>query len=390
MDQLLRYLKKIFLRIALCPLKVLQVKKNRVLLHNDLGYNYSCNLKCIAEYITSNYYGQFEVIYSVKEPNKYKYLQNKGIRPIGFNSFLYFYYAMTAKVFVTNSGGYGYIPMRKTQYVINTHHGGGAYKTCGKDMFEDTYLFRKDLELSSKMTNVFLSTNSKFTDVVSNAIYMPKKVFWEIGMPRNDVLINGDEEKKKNIRRKIGLNENDKLVLFAPTYRKIDNNYFKSSIAISYGIDCDRVCFALHKRFGGNWRFAFRLHPCVENRDKLPFENILDLSDYEDMQDILLIADVMINDFSSSMWDFMLTGRPSFLFAVDLEEYVKTTNVYTPVSEWPFPAAKDNDELEKNILAFDEEKYKKDCQNHYIALGGCETGRATELVCERIKQVCDA
>lgn len=388
MDQLLRYSKKIILNMVLCPLKILPVRKNRILLHNDLGYNYSCNLKSIAEYITSNYHEHFEVILSVKEPNKYTYLQNRGIHPIKFNSFQYFYYAMTSKVFVTNSGGYGYIPLRKKQYVINTHHGGGAYKTCGKDMFEDTYLFRKDLELSSKRTNIFLSTNSKFTEVVSNAIYMPKKVFWEIGMPRNDVLINGNEEKKKYIRKKIGLKVDDKLVLFAPTYRKIDNNYFKNSISISYGLDCDRVCSALHTRFGGNWRFAFRLHPCVENRDKLPSEHVLDLSDYEDIQDLLLAADVMINDFSSSMWDFMLTGRPCFLFAIDLKEYVETTKVYTPVSEWPFPIATNNDELEKNILLFDEDKYKKDCNNHYKALGGCETGRATELVCKRIKEVC--
>lgn len=388
MVQLLRYTKKIILRIVLYPLKVLPTKKNRILLHNDLGRNYSCNLKSIAEYITSNYSGQFEIIYSVKEPNKYRYLRDKGIHPIAFNSFQYFYYAMTAKVFVTNSGGHGYIPLKKKQYVINTHHGGGAYKTCGKDMFEDTYLFRKDLELSSKQTNVFLSTNTKFTEVVSNAIYMPKKFFWEIGMPRNDILINGNEEKKKCIRKEIGLNSKDKLVLFAPTYRKIDNNYFKNTISISYGIDCDRVCSALHTRFGGNWLFAFRLHPCVENRDKLPSEHVLDLSDYEDMQDLLLIADVMINDFSSSMWDFMLTGRPSFLFAVDLKDYIETTKVYTPVSEWPFPIATNNNELEKNILLFDEEKFKKDCEKHYISLGGCETGKATKLVCERIKEVC--
>ena len=193
---------------------------------------------------------------------------------------------------------------------------------------------------------------------------------------------------KKCIRKKIGLNDDEKLALFAPTYRKIDNNYFKSSVSIPYGIDCDRVRSALHTRFGGNWRFAFRLHPRVENRDNLPFDNVMDLSDYEDMQDLLLIADVMINDFSSSMWDFMLTGRPSFLFAVDLTEYIETTKVYTPVTEWPFPIATDNDGLEKNILTFDEDKYKEDCKNHYKRLGGCETGKATELVCERIKEVC--
>lgn len=96
----------------------------------------------------------------------------------------------------------------------------------------------------------------------------------------------------------------------------------------------------------------------------------------------------MINDFSSSMWDFMLTGRPSFMFAVDLEHYVATTDVYTPVAEWPFPKAVNNDELERNILEFDEEKYAADCKRHYEALGGRETGKASQMVCERICEQC--
>ena len=117
-------------------------------------------------------------------------------------------------------------------------------------------------------------------------------------------------------------------------------------------------------------------------------EGMLDLTDYEDMQELLLAADAMINDFSSSMWDFMLTGRPSFLFALDLQHYVETTEVYTRVSEWPFPKSVNNDELEKNILNFNEEDYAASCQRHYKALGGCETGEAAKLVCERIYQVC--
>ena len=106
------------------------------------------------------------------------------------------------------------------------------------------------------------------------------------------------------------------------------------------------------------------------------------------MQELLCASDAMINDFSSSMWDFMLTGRPSFLFAVDLDHYVATTEVYTPVSEWPFPKATSNDELEQNILNFSEENYAASCDRHYRDLGGSETGEATKLICQRIYEQC--
>lgn len=388
MDALLRFSKKIMMRTAMLPLCLFPIKKNRVLLMNALAQNYGDNPKSVAEYLLSHYPGQFEIIIPVKDPAANAHLTDKGLTVVKYNSLRYFRYALTSQVFLTNSGGFSYLPMRKKQYIINTWHGGGAYKKCGLDMYEDTPLFRKDLKLAGDKTNLFLSTCQKFTEVVSASMLTPKEVFWGIGMPRNDIMCHPDEKLRQEVRAKLGLQEGEKLILFAPTYRKPNDNYFKESIAISYGVDCDRVCKAMEKRFGGTWRFAYRLHPCVTNRDGLPGGAVMDLSDYPDMQELLLAADAMINDFSSSMWDFMLTGRPSFLFAIDLEHYIKTTQVYTPVEEWPFPSSTNNDDLERSILEFDEESYAAACKRHYEALGGCETGKATELVCQRIREVC--
>ena len=255
-------------------------------------------------------------------------------------------------------------------------------------MYNESKIFKKDLMLSVKNTSLFLSSCRRFTEIACESLLYKKDIFWEIGMPRNDILINGDEQLKKKVRAILGLKEDEKLVLYAPTYRKPNDDYFKESIAISYGIDCEKVCKALEKRFGGKWVFAMRLHPCIVDRKGVIPETAMDLTDYEDMQELLLAADAMINDFSSSMWDFMLTGKPSFMYAVDLQHYIETTEVYTPVDEWPFPKSSNNDELIENISNFDETKYKEDCEKHYKALGGCETGHACELVCKRIAKVC--
>ncbi len=383
-----RYIKKRAMRVMLSPLTLFPIKKNRVLLINNLSGKYADNPKYVAEYLQKAYPGQLEIVFSVKEPDKYDYLRENGIKVVRFNSLPYFYNALTAAVFLTNSGGFSYLPIRKRQYVINTWHGGGAYKKCGTDMYNNTKVFRKDLRLQGDHTSAFLSTCERFTEVVSKSMLVPKKVFWQIGMPRNDMLIHPDGQKRQTIRTELGLSEEERLILFAPTYRKINDDYFKDSVAIAYGVDAGRVCTAMEKRFGGKWRFAMRYHPCVVNRGDMADMGVLDLTDYEDMQELLLAADAMINDFSSSMWDFMLTGRPSFLFAVDLDHYVETTEVYTPVDQWPFPCSVNNDELERNILEFDEKKYALACKKHYEALGGCESGKATELVCQRIYAQC--
>lgn len=388
MDELLRYLKKLAMRTLLLPLRLLPIKKNRVLLCNDLSRKYADNPKVVCEYLLKHYPGAFEIVFPVAHPEDYDNLREKGIRVVRYNSFDYFRLALTSAVFLTNSGGFSYLPMRKKQFIVNTWHGGGAYKKCGIYMYNNTPIFRKNLMLASKGTKVFMSTCSRFSDVVSESMLIPREIFWEVGMPRNDLMLNMDETHRNAVRKKLGLAEDEKLILFAPTYRKIDDNYFRDSVVIAYGVDYDRVCKAMESRFGGKWRFAVRYHPCVTNRGDIADHGVMDLTDYEDMQDLLCASDAMINDFSSSMWDFMLTGKPSFLFAVDLDHYVKTTKVYTPVSEWPFPQAVNNDQLEENILKFDEEAYAAACKRHYDDLGGCETGKSTQLICERIYEKC--
>lgn len=388
MDTLKRYTKKVAMRTLLLPLRLLPVKKNRVFLTNDLSHKYGGNPKYVAEYLHSAYGDKLELVYAVKAPENYDDLRQRSFKVVKFNSLQYFIKAMTCKVFLTNSGGYSYLPLRKKQYAINTWHGGGAYKKCGTDMYNNSPTFRRDLWLQGKQTSAFLSTCTRFTEEFSRCLIVPKEVFWGIGIPRNDMLIHPDEALRQKIREKLGLQEGEKLILFAPTYRKPEDNYFRDSIAISYGVDSARVIRALEQRFGGKWRFAVRYHPNVVNRQDMDDEGALDLTDYEDMQELLLAADAMLNDFSSSMWDFMLTGKPGFMFATDLEHYVSTTEVYSPVSEWPFPQAVNNDQLEKNILEFNEEDYAAACKRHYEDLGGCETGEATKLVCQRIAQLC--
>jgi len=388
MIEFVRYMKKKAMRALLSPMKLLRVKNNKVLLIDELSRKYAGNPKAISEYLNDQYRRDIDVVYSVGDESKYAHLRERGIVPVTMNSFGYFYHAMTSRVLVTNSGGLSYIPLRKSQFVINTHHGGGAYKKVGTDMFGNNRYFRKDLMLSSKQINLFLSTNKRFTEALSRSCLIPKEVFWEIGMPRSDRLIHGDEKDKREIREKIGLKEGQRLVLYAPTYRKPSDDYFKGSIAINYNIDSKAVCDALRQRFGVEWVFAYRLHPCVENKQDYILDGALDLSGYEDMQDLLVVTDVMINDFSSSLWDFLLTGRPCFMYAPDMEHYIETTEVYTPVGEWPFPKSHNNEELIQSILDFDEAQYRRDCERHYTDLGGCETGRATELVCKKIAEVC--
>ena len=65
--ELKRYTKKIIMRIALSPFRLFPVKKNRIVLYNNLGYKYSDNPKCVAEYLSKEYPGKFEIIFPMTD-----------------------------------------------------------------------------------------------------------------------------------------------------------------------------------------------------------------------------------------------------------------------------------------------------------------------------------
>jgi len=112
--------------------------------------------------------------------------------------------------------------------------------------------------------------------------------------------------------------------------------------------------------------------------------NYIDASNYPDMQELLYAADVLITDYSSSMWDFSLTRRPCFLYATDLNYYDLDRGFYSDIHTWPYPLAESNSALIKNIKQFNNDQYQKNIQKHWDALGSYESGHACETVANYI------
>ena len=173
-----------------------------------------------------------------------------------------------------------------------------------------------------------------------------------------------------------------KIVLYAPTFREHE---FKSTLNSNILLE------AIQEKTGYEFVLMLRCHPHVANtifNESLNNKNILNVSDYVDMQELLCAADVLITDYSSCMWDFSFTYRPCFIYATDLSGYEKERNFHTPLSKWPFPIAENNNELKENIINFDEIEYIKQVKKHHQDLGSFENGSASKQVCELIKNIC--
>ena len=284
--------------------------------------------------------------------------------------------------------------------MIDTWHGGGAYKRIGisipkqaslsdvtkkaiitTEASDNTRWEQYRAYYNALDTSIFLSSSKRFTEVMYQSQMLPREAYLEIGMPRNDIFFTNYKAFGDKAKQKLGIDIDKKVILFAPTYRgNVKNQHFNMQLDI-------KMCLnAAHERWGGEWVFAYRMHIFSNSLDKdnIP-ENAINASKYDEMQELLCMADVLITDYSSSQWDYALTKKPGFLFTPDLDYYMhKDRGFYTPIEDWAFPYARTNDELTVLIKNFDESKHIQKVQRHLDLLESCEDGHATKSVCQII------
>ena len=97
-----------------------------------------------------------------------------------------------------------------------------------------------------------------------------------------------------------------------------------------------------------------------------------------------MISDVAITDYSSWIYDYILTRRPGFIFATDIYSYETERGFYYPLSSTPFPVSTNNETLIENILLFDEKQYEKNVDVFLEEKGCIDDGHASQRVVDKI------
>lgn len=377
----LRLLIKKIIHFVLHVFWVFPVKGNRITLLNDMSYTYGDSMKYINKYIEKNYKNKYEVIFPIK--NKNTMVEGNCI-PVKRNTVKFFYYLLTSSAIITNAGGVSYLPLRKRQFAISTWHGGGPYKKTGNAFVKNKW-YEEEMKMHKKNVRYILSSCKYFTDYEAKSMLFSEKDCIPCGMPRNDIFFQKNPSIREKVYQYYGLENNSKLILFAPTFRTSQQDPYTKKLHIST-MDIKRVVDAIRDKFGEcSWNFGIRLHPKLRGAD-IAERNVIDCTDYPDIQELLYSTDILITDYSSLMWDFSLTGRPCFLYADDIDAYEKEHGFYMPSSQWPYPIARDNDEMEKNIIGFNQEEYQAAIKKHYEDCDGYEHGNACEQIFKLIEK----
>ncbi|SEH75024.1 CDP-glycerol glycerophosphotransferase [Ruminococcus flavefaciens] len=357
---------------------IFKIRPKTVLFSAYSGKQYSCNPKYICEFLLKETKDELEIVWAFNDPNEFNNIDPR-IKKIKFKSLKFIYYALTSRVVVDNVESWSILPRRKGQAVINTWHGGGAYKGVGLRREDTNALQDKNMINKHKRVNYYVSSSKAFTKMTLRDSFKYKGKVIECGMPRNDILIRYSQEKVNSIKRRLDLDNDTKIVIYAPTFR--------NSKSSNYEIDADAVLKALSDKTGKKWKMLYRSHYYVTDKN-MSDNNIIDVSAYPDMQELLLISDVLITDYSSSIWDFSLMKKPAFLFANDLKEYKNERDFYTPIEEWPYPMSETMEELIQTIMDYDKEKAEIRINKHHAALKSCETGNASKIIGNMIIRKC--
>jgi CDP-glycerol glycerophosphotransferase len=310
-------------------------------------------------------------------PQKYK-----NVKCVKYLQFPYCFNALTSKYIITNQCIEPMFPIRQNQIVVNTWHGGGAYKSAN---LNNTSVFKKRLLsikimriIREKMTNYIIAACEKFIQCFILGINLPEEKFLRIGMPRNDIFFQDKDivDLKHKVFEYYTIDTSFKIVLYAPTYR----GDYRSSERFYSPLNYDELLKTLKTKFGSDFVCLYRSHHSAY--DFIGKASVRFVSDYPDMQELLCAADVLITDYSSSIWDFSFTFKPCFIYAPDLEKYLSGQELFIPIEKWPFPLAQSNEDLFRNILSFDSNTYINDIRKHHDDLGNYETGHACEQFCK--------
>ncbi len=356
------------------------IKKNRVVFSSYYGRGYSDNAKAVAEELIKRS-SKAELIWLCKNEKEAESLPPE-IKPCNFNSSARIKALATARVWVDNARKYERLRKKKNQFYLQCWH-GFPLKRIEKDavsaMAPD---FEAGAIRDSKNTDLLLAYSEFDKKILERCFWYDGEIaVW--GVPRNDVFINPPAETASKIRKTLSLPEDRKLVLYAPTFRA-DHS------VDAYKIDAAALKDSLCKRFSGEWTVLIRLHPNVAKQSEglFPYDGIgiVDATAYPDMQELLVGSDILITDYSSSMFDFGLSARPCFRFASDIEAYKGDRNFYFEFEEIPFPAAYNNAEMVALIENFDEDKYLSERKAFYDKLNFVTDGKAAARCADWIEE----
>lgn len=285
------------------------------------GQRYDDSPKAVYKYMKNNKkYKKYKYVWAFCDPDSIYDIQKQ--EKVKIDTLKYFILALKAKYWITNSSASRGLNFRKKENInIFFTHGMTGIKKIGQDLNKDNKSFCSD---SDKFDYIIIE-GKKEEPIIKRAWNLTDEKILNIGLPRNDELVSKKAEEIELLKDKIGVPKNKKVILYAPTFRE----YKRDSLLATYlkpPFDFE----LWEKKLGEEYILLLTAHYEVEKLLDVPENNkfIINAFKYPYINDLMLVSDMLISDYSSIIWDYSILGKPIISYAYDFEEYQKERGVY--------------------------------------------------------------
>ena len=307
------YLKLSLAKFGFDLFKLFKVKKNRIVFISNRRDGISGNYEYIYDKLIGNRELDIRTVFDTAEGY--------------FTCFKYGYYMATAKVLLVDD----YIeliykiPRREDNYLIQVWHACGAFKTFGFSRLGRPG-GQKQKNNAHRNYDFCTVSSSEICKYYAEGFGLSLEKVVPTGVPRTDIFFSEEyKEKARNeIYSKYPHLKGKNVILFAPTFR---GNGKKSGYYPENRFDFIK----LYEHFKGEYVIIIKHHPFVNNRVEIPAEyegKIIDMSDNEELNELLFITDVLITDYSSVVFEASLLDIPMLFYSFDLQNYIATRGFY--------------------------------------------------------------
>lgn len=372
--------------------RVLPVSKNVILFESNLGRNYTGNPRAIYERMVElgldKKYRCVWIMDHMGEKIAGNAIQVKRVR------FRYFYYCAIAKVWVLDCRHPRFLRKRKETLYIQTWH-GTPLKKLALDMdvvnmggTTDLSHYKREFRKNTAAWDCLISQNRFSTEIFRRCFDFHKKML-EIGYPRNDLLVNQNEKSFiQNLKKKYKIPQNKKVLLYAPTWRD-DQFYDDKRYRFVSALDFQKAKEAL----GDEYVMLVKYHYLIADRvDWNGMEGfVYSFPAEQEIGELYLIADMLITDYSSVMFDYSLLKRPMLFFAYDIENYQQNLRgfYFNMLEEVPGPVSQTTEELIRDIKEYQEKDWESRYEAFTAKFNHADNGKAALKVIEEIQKHMD-
>lgn len=358
----------------------LKTDEHIILFNSFGGKKYDDSPKAIYEAMKKDgRFSNYRLIWAFQNPNELC-LPN-DLEYVRADTAQFFYYALKAKCWITNSSMERGLTFKKPQTLyLNTWH-GTPIKKMGTDVKNSAHAFSAPLTT----VDVMLAQGQYEIDIFHRVFQIDREKFVKTGLPRNDVLVNYTPEMVCHIKQKLGLPMDKKIILYAPTFREYERDHQRQcTLAIPMDIQC------WSEWLSKDYIVLFRAHyEVAAHMNVAQCDLFRDVSSYPSLNDLMIVSDALITDYSSICFDFAIMNKPIYCYAYDYDKYSSERGLYFDLSqEMPLGICSTEQDLLKQIVTIDQAKAINRTQkfrDNYVTVYGDGAKQCCDIILQRIK-----